>query len=235
MSVFGILKKSVRAIAKPVAKLSGNKLVQAAVPMLAINSSIVASTAKGGPKAGMKAAEVALKNPVIRKAAAATALVFPAAVPVVAAQEAAIRTLDAIKSKNPQVAAGAVLQVAATFQGASINPDMARAAAALKTVAKARTLVTAASKAVGAQKAQLEAEIAKTPAAVLYAARQVALNPTPAGTAARKELAKTAEGRKTIQALQHVAKTLPKTVQVRQFTVDRSGRIRHANTGRLVR
>ncbi len=240
--MFGFIKKAVRsagkvakAVTKPVAKLGGNKFIQAAVPVLAINSSITASTIRGGPKAGFKAAEAALKNPVIRKAGAVTAMAFPAAAPVVAMQEAAIRTLDAVKSKNPQLAAGAALQVAATFAGARTNPEMARAAKTLKAVAKARTLVNAAAKATGAEKARLEALVSKTPAAQLYALRQLAVKNTPAAAKARAELAREPNGRKVLESIQRTVAATPKTVQVRQFTVDRSGRVRHASNGRLLR
>lgn len=240
--MFGFIKKAVKsagkvvkAVTKPVAKLGGNKFVQAAVPVLAINSSITASTVRGGPKAGFRAAEAALKNPVMRKAGALTAMSFPAAAPVVAMQEAAIRTLDAVKSKNPQLAAGAALQVAATFAGAKTNPEMARAAKTLKAVARARTLVHAAANATGGTKARLEAEVARNPAAQLYALRQLATKNTPAAARARAELARLPNGRKVLESIQKAVVATPKTVQVRQFTVDRSGRVRRIKDGRLLR
>lgn len=240
--MFGFIKKAVKsagkvvkAVTKPVAKLGGNKFVQAAVPVLAINSSITASTVRGGPKAGFRAAEAALKNPVMRKAGALTAMAFPAAAPVVAMQEAAIRTLDAMKSKNPQLAAGAALQVAATFAGAKTNPEMARAAKTLKAVARARTLVNAAANATGGTKARLEAEVARNPAAQLYALRQLATKNTPAAARARAELSRLPNGRKVLESIQKAVVATPKTVQVRQFTVDRSGRVRRIKDGRLLR
>lgn len=235
MSLFSIVKKAVKAVAKPVTKVAGNKYLQAAVPVLAVNSSIVASTVSGGPKAGFAAANNALRNPVTRKAAAMTAMVFPAAAPVAAMQEAAIRTLDAVKSKNPQLAAGAALQIAATFAGAKSNPDMRRAANALRSVAKARNLVSAAVNASGSTKAQLEAAVARSPAAQLFALRQLALKNTPEAARARAELGRTPEGRKVLSEIQRAHVQTVKTVQVRQFTVDRGGRVRHAKTGALLR
>ena len=231
MSLFSIVKKAVRSVAKPIAKVASNNFVQAAVPMLAINSSITAHTIRGGPKAGFKAAEQALKNPVTRKAVGVAAMAFPAIAPVAAAQEAAIRTLDAVKSKNPQLAAGAALQIAATFAGAKTNPDIARAANVLKKTAKARTLLNTWGKTAGKARKAVEKQIAKNPAAQLLFLRDLdraTLSSNPklraAATKAKKKLVATPHGRAAMRGVQ-AARATPKTIQARNFTVTKDARV----------
>lgn len=231
MSLFSVIKKAVKSVAKPIGKIASNNYVQAACPMLAINSAIVTRTISHGPKGGFAAAEAALKNPVMRKAAAVTAMAFPAAAPVAAAQEAAIRTLDAVKSKDPRLAAGAALQIAATMAGAKTNPDIARAAAVLKKTAHAKALLKKWGNTTGAARAAVEKEIAKTPAAQLLFLRDLdraTLSPNPklraAATKAKKTLVATPHGRMAMRGVQ-AARATPKTIQARNFTVTKDARV----------
>lgn len=242
MGLFSSIKKAVRSATKPVrslaksvAKVSSNNLVQAAVPVLSINSSVTASTVHGGPKAGFRAAEKALQNPVTRKAAAATAMVFPAATPVVVAQEAAIATLAAVKSKNPRVAAGAALQLAATVaQAKAGNPGAARALKTVKGVAKAGALLRA-----SVRNPQLQEKVAASPAAQLLYLRTLdraldSPNPKTRASAqkAYAELSATPEGKKLLAGIRQ-ARTVQRTAAVRQFSVSKQGRVYKA--GRLLR
>lgn len=241
MGLFSSVGKAFKKVSKTVNKaVSKVPMANAVIPLVTAPTSIGIKLVTKGPKAAMKETEKNLKNPTLRMGLKAAAMVFPPAAPIAAAQEAAIAVLNAAKSKNPSIMAGAITQLAATKTLALTDPGAKRAWDTIKGVTKAKNLLKAATQATGAQKAALEAQVAKSPAAQLLYLRTVdrasqSKNPRlrAAATKARTKLAQDPNTRGALNAIRAAGK-IPKTfVTPKGFTVTKQGRV--LRNGRLLR
>lgn len=115
----GVVRTGQRVLEGPIGttvhKVLKNPVVQTAFGPYTIPYQLALAASTGGVQGAAEDAKAALRNPVRRAAAKAVAIVFPPAIPAVAALESANKALDAVESDDPATMAKAAAQIGASY------------------------------------------------------------------------------------------------------------------------